>query len=403
MLGPHATSLLVLISTFFLFGMTNTQTFQVITKGFWPFSFFQKNKMMIFLADNKVQELAAGDCLVKLEGESTNFNGKTSDAPSFDFNFLNKSNFQSCHEEKKKFSCDICLKKFPFKTSVDRHKITMHGNAEDKKFHCNSCGKSFNFKDRLNTHLQFVHSEVKLFACKFNCGTTFKHKNSKLKHEDEVVCSGAERKKHIKCILCEKMLSDISCLKRHMISVHCSDEEKEFSCRYCHKRFGFRSQLEEHYEVHGSEEDKKFQCNPCGKMFMSKGKLEQHSSVHSNLKSYACQYSCGIAFKANGHKKRHEFSCVLNLNRKFHICNTCKKEFTFKASLNKHSSTFHGCDEDKKFQCQLCGKRFSFKYRLKTHNLVHSNIISFSCKFGCGSSFKYNHNKKKHENKGCFR
>ena len=170
------------------------------------------------------------------------------------------------------------------------------------------------------------------------------------------------------------------------LSLHFKDEVKKLQC-------------ERHYEVHGAKEEKKFHCNSCNKIFMTKGNLEQHLSVHSNIKPFACQFSCGTAFKSNGCRKRHEFSCVFNKNRKLHLCPICKREFTFQSSLKKHYVTIHRASEDKKFKCQLCGKGFNFKDRLKTHSLVHaSGVKPFTCKFSCGATFKYIHSKKKHEN-----
>ena len=239
---------------------------------------------------------------------------------------------------RRKFACDVCNKTFSLKSSLGKHKTAIHGSKESKKFKCLVCGKAFNFKDRLKTHLKYVHSKVRPIACKFEC-------------------------------------------------------------EHCQKRFASKGSLQRHYEVHGTIDDKIFNCISCGKIFMSQSKLTQHRKVHLKVTPYICQHGCGSSFKSQGYKSKHELSCILNKNRELHPCPVCDKVLAHKSSLYKHKITVHDMTvNDKKFQCEICGKRFNFKDRLKTHYLVHSsNEKAFECKHGCGSTFKYNHSKVKHE------
>ena len=62
------------------------------------------------------------------------------------------------------------------------HMATMHTKNENKKFHCQICGKGFPVKSRLTEHLA-IHSDIKPYSCRFNCGLAFANSGNRNKHE----------------------------------------------------------------------------------------------------------------------------------------------------------------------------------------------------------------------------
>ena len=56
-------------------------------------------------------------------------------------------------------------------------------SEEGKKYKCKICGKGFILRDKLASHL-IVHSNVKPYECKYNCGFAAKTKGNIQKHEN---------------------------------------------------------------------------------------------------------------------------------------------------------------------------------------------------------------------------
>ena len=59
----------------------------------------------------------------------------------------------------KKFSCEICKKKFSHQEDLMHHKQIVHG--KDLKYDCKECNKFFSNMEDMRTHLQREHSYKK--------------------------------------------------------------------------------------------------------------------------------------------------------------------------------------------------------------------------------------------------
>ena len=81
----------------------------------------------------------------------------------------------SKYHEEKKFECDICFKKFAFKTILNTHVAGVHG---DTKFGCDRCDKTFSHKQNLKAHIKMVHEGIQrqTFDCQF-CNKCFRSKS----------------------------------------------------------------------------------------------------------------------------------------------------------------------------------------------------------------------------------
>lgn len=101
------------------------------------------------------------------------------------------------HATDKSYSCDLCDKKFKFKSGLSIHRAvhdpvpkktcevcgkTFHimaqyrrhfaYHANERKFSCDTCGKRFNTLDILKVHIR-MHTDERPFSCQ-ECGKTFR-------------------------------------------------------------------------------------------------------------------------------------------------------------------------------------------------------------------------------------
>ena len=68
-----------------------------------------------------------------------------------------------------KFQCDVCQKRFRFRTNLDYH---MHSHTGSRDHVCLTCGMTFKSKSVLNKHYM-VHSEDRPYVCQ-HCNKSFK-------------------------------------------------------------------------------------------------------------------------------------------------------------------------------------------------------------------------------------
>ena len=100
----------------------------------------------------------------------------------------------------KVLKCDVCLKKFSFKSGLNIHYRTHTG---EKPFACETCDKKIAKKSNLIVH-QATHSEVKSFKCSICPEERFFKTKDGLNHhmvyhyEPKFSCSQCEYKSHTK-------------------------------------------------------------------------------------------------------------------------------------------------------------------------------------------------------------
>uniref|UniRef100_A0A3Q3AB83 Zinc finger and BTB domain containing 47b n=1 Tax=Kryptolebias marmoratus TaxID=37003 RepID=A0A3Q3AB83_KRYMA len=112
----------------------------------------------------------------------------------------------------KKFSCEICEKKFYTMAHVRKHMVA---HTKDMPFTCETCGKSFKRSMSLKVH-SLQHSGEKPFKCE-NCSERFQYKYQ---------------------------------LRSHM-SIHIG--HKQFMCQWCGKDFNMKQYFDEHMKTHTGE------------------------------------------------------------------------------------------------------------------------------------------------------
>ncbi|KAI5617185.1 zinc finger and BTB domain-containing protein 47, partial [Silurus asotus] len=165
----------------------------------------------------------------------------------------------------KKFSCEVCEKKFYTMAHVRKHMVA---HTKDMPFTCETCGKSFKRSMSLKVH-SLQHSGEKPFRCE-NCSERFQYKYQ---------------------------------LRSHM-SIHIG--HKQFMCQWCGKDFNMKQYFDEHMKTHTGE--KPYICEICGKSFTSRPNMKRHRRTHTGEKPYPCDV-CGQRFRFSNMLKAHKEKC----------------------------------------------------------------------------------------------
>ncbi|XP_021962528.1 zinc finger protein 85 isoform X1 [Folsomia candida] len=186
-----------------------------------------------------------------------------------------KYHIERRHEGKRQCKCDMCDETFQQISSLQSHKIKVHGQdrypcdecsatfssesgvRHHKKIHrgikdhiCQTCGASFRWKTELVSHMT-AHSSERPFLCS-HCGKAFKVKCHLAIHIKGVHTPGYVAPTPHKCPHCEKSFRAPFFLKGHIRQVHTG--ERPFTCDQCGKGFAVKQALNLHLTgAHGIE------------------------------------------------------------------------------------------------------------------------------------------------------
>ena len=231
-----------------------------------------------------------------------------------------------------------------------------------------------------------------------------------LSEYDEHIKEHAERENSKKCPHCDYTSSygkrnvDRHIIAKHIIAKHpeksktCQKFFKDGKklCTRCKSLIPL-SEYEQHIQEHAERE--KVVCNICGLLLCSKSSLEGHiAAKHTDTvreRKFFCE-ECGAGFWQNSHYRIH----MRNMHTSSKLpCPHCGEKIK-PIYLNRHISSVHTPDSEKKHQCQDCGKGFHSKNLLEKHRMnVHLKLRPYKCRFGCDFAYNDLSNRNHHEKK----
>ncbi|XP_014371580.2 zinc finger protein 2 homolog [Papilio machaon] len=257
--------------------------------------------------------------------------------------FANQHNLKRhmmIHNDIREFECDICLKRFHQKITMQTHRLN-HLNA----FSCNQCDMTFKTKEALTTHRDFDECSK---------SKVIKAKEELMKTVKQEITTNLGKVLGYACSLCKKMFSLESALEQHIESTHIV--ESEFS---------------DTQKIMRNRNIKRFECHICGKSCASQAMLTMHERVHTNERPFPCQL-CPLRFKTKTHLRTHQLT---HTREKKFGCSVCMKFFALKGNLVVHLRTHTG---ERPYVCSICGEGFIDSKYLKKHKLKKHTIENVS-------------------------
>ena len=219
---------------------------------------------------------------------------------------------------------ETCGKKYPYLSSLDRHKEQPHIKQTKKlrpKVTCNFCGlllKSLS----LTSHIRLVHGE-KYFcsSCSFSTKYTSYLKVHEQGHQET-----------FKCPTCNFSSSIHKNLKNHIKAQH--EIGEIYLCSFCEYKTAYFQRLRDHEETHG---EYNFKCPNCDYKGKSKNSLRNHMKQHKDPKFHCqqCDYKTYDAGNFSAHKITKHGTVALK-------CEQCSYSTKVNRQLRRHNQNSHG-------------------------------------------------------------
>lgn len=298
--------------------------------------------------------------------------------------------------------CPVCNKNYSSKSSLNRHKKTIHdGNAEIFKCNQEKCDYTTKHKTSLKRHLWRRHSigDGKLWSCgQDGCDYKCKQKGNLKQHLWQVHDIG-----NGKWWSCDQDGCDYKCkvkgnIKQHLWHTHSKGNRKLYKCTEDHCKYIGKSKklLEVHlWQVHSIGNGKYYKCEHCkNKKFKSNSSLTAHLwQVHDigDRKYYICEH-CDKKFKTNTILKQHLWQVHDIGEGEIYRCgeNNCEYQCKANSDFKRHLWLKHSIGKGKIYKCNQEGCEFETKQasNLKQHIQYVHDIGDKTCRYCLGKRFK---------------
>lgn len=251
--------------------------------------------------------------------------------------------FKSIHDDSIKSmsrrTCQLCGKIFSKERNLQIHILAIHN---DKSFECELCAKKFSFKSAKERHLKVVHYNQRSHQCS-HCKKFFGTKYDLRNHIAYNHSSNPQEARKYYCTICERSFTSSSALKRHHKGVHENIKQKgprDYRCKFCREIFANKYQKEKHIaQVHQDGLKPMRTCRLCNSDFQLCDDFKNHIESHPNA----------------------------------HICLVCGIENADEEALTVHMEDHKHIEmELRRFICDTCGHRLFNKIQLKVNNNFNS-------------------------------
>ena len=305
-----------------------------------------------------------------------------------------------------------CDKMFEFiRNQCGSHSITamsvmLHMNAESIKIRMKKEGIDFSKKPKHDS--PSIQSEDCYF-CQMKKDNEYVNPSMLF----PFVKYNKDQGKAFQCTICSFKGKDRSLMFTHIASIHKNEIYAEASNH---------SELEERYDcgegtckkMYYKTEEKKYWCQKCFRISQisetEKPKLEKKPR---GIKRQLCPECGASTTQLRIHIDRHHgekqtcsycgqeyggiyaLTCHINRVHEKIPCAQCGKLVGIDC-MNRHISSVHTPNDQKKYQCDVCPKGFSSLQHLRDHRNLHTGEKPYKCKF-CPSCFASKGNHAMHE------
>ncbi|XP_075969341.1 uncharacterized protein LOC142972268 isoform X2 [Anticarsia gemmatalis] len=334
-------------------------------------------------------------------------NGAVLSTPQFNsFNFTNfPNNVPQTQPDPMPFSCELCFKRFPLRTSLWKHKRAKHGivnpnsgsnetqtpsasgesssrsscticriTFSDKKSYyrhrknvhkstvqmCKICGKPLNSTLELYEHLKAAHAR-ELLGYNANQGSSKSQEPAPEMEADyeneESADPSVDYQARYPCDTCGKQFVGLLALQNHQCINQAPPQPQTFDCEICHKSYTSISALKSHRGWHLRSPDGKAAANNSG-LWMPQhkvtSKISKHEVVDPSQLAKVSHSSPAAAVAAKRRLPPEVEVTVVNPNKKMRSDDSVE--------LEQHNSS---SAEDR--YCTICDKEFTKRAAYQRH------------------------------------
>ncbi|CAH1646204.1 unnamed protein product [Spodoptera littoralis] len=261
-------------------------------KGFMHKKNIWKHKKVLhadILADRHDSEENTMQASTEEEEFNPDENGAILSTPQFNsFNFTNfPNNVQQSNTETMPYSCELCFKRFPLKTSLWKHKRAKHGIVNPGTSGSND-----------TTTPSASGGEGSSRSSCTICRITFSDKKSYYRHRKNVHKSTVQM-----CKICGKPLTSTLELYEHLKAAHARELLGYNANQGSSKSQDIPQEVEPDYENDQESADPsvdyqaRYPCDTCGKQFVGLLALQNHQCINQ-LPAQPQTFDCEICHKS---------------------------------------------------------------------------------------------------------
>ena len=271
--------------------------------------------------------------------------------------------------------CDLCDYKTKIKSSLKKHKVSIH-DIGVTWYHCDQCDHKCKHKPHLKNHK----------ANKHNIGVTWHHCDLcdfKCKQKSDL-----NRHKGYKhdigftwhhCDLCDYKCKQKCNLKHHKADKH-DIGVIWHHCDLCDFKCKKKGHLKRHKAGKHDIGVTWHQCDQCDSKFKEKCQLKQHKAGKHDIGviwHHCDQPDCDFKAKHKGIVKQHKVN-KHNIGVTWHHCDHCDYKSKQKSHLKQHKADKHDIDVTW-HRCNLCPYKSKHSSHLNRHLKYVENIGNKTC------------------------